>query len=63
MLQPGGDWYSSLPKSPDSNVQGEVLLMTPDSLLVLITENNAQASRFQRHLSEELGLPILLVGS
>ena len=36
--------------------------MTPDSLLVLITENNAQASRFQRHLSEELGLPILLVG-
>ena len=36
--------------------------MTPDSLLVLITENNARASRFQRHLSEELGLPILLVG-
>ena len=36
--------------------------MTPDSLLVLITENNAQASRFQRHLSEELSLPILLVG-
>jgi hypothetical protein len=41
----------------------EVLLMTPDSLLVLITENNAQASRFQRHLSEELSLPIFWWGS
>ncbi|MFM5223489.1 LuxR C-terminal-related transcriptional regulator [Aeromonas caviae] len=37
--------------------------MTPDSLLVLITENNAQATSFQRHLSEQLDLPILLVGA
>ncbi|WP_429166975.1 LuxR C-terminal-related transcriptional regulator [Aeromonas rivipollensis] len=36
--------------------------MTPEYPLVLITENNAQASSFQRHLSEQLGLSILLVG-
>jgi hypothetical protein len=49
-----------LPKSPDSNVK-EVLLMTPDSLLVLITENNAQASTFS--VTSVKALPILLVGS
>ncbi|MGS3139080.1 LuxR C-terminal-related transcriptional regulator [Aeromonas sanarellii] len=36
--------------------------MTPEYPLVLITENNAQATSFQRHLSEQLGLSILLVG-
>lgn len=36
--------------------------MTPEYPLVLITEHNAQAVSFQRHLSEQLGLPILLVG-
>ncbi|MGY3932764.1 csgAB operon transcriptional regulatory protein [Aeromonas encheleia] len=36
--------------------------MTPEYPLVLITEHNAQAISFQRHLGEQLGLAILLVG-
>lgn len=36
--------------------------MTSEYPLVLITENNAQAISFQRHLSEQLGLVILLAG-
>ena len=39
MLQPEGDWYSFLPKKPDSNVQGS-LLDDARIPLVLITENN-----------------------
>ena len=37
-------------------------MITPEYPLVLVTEKNAQAISFQHHLSEQLGLSILLVG-
>ena len=42
----------------------DVLFMTtPYTIVVLVTENNVQATSFQSYLAEQLVLPILLVST
>ncbi len=38
-------------------------MTTPYTIVVLVTENNVQATSFQSYLAEQLALPILLVST
>lgn len=63
MLQPAGAWYSLLPKNTMAGMFKDQRFMITPYPIVLVTEDNAQATSFQSYLAEQLALPILLVSA